>query len=547
MSYNITLPLLLSLPILTFVVLLLIRNIRQMFALAIGSNILLLLAALYIFFFKMNSQVFNTQLNFFYHGIKLLPNLSFGFAADGVSMFFIVATAAIGIFSLWYAYITMVAHEGVASAVSPSITSSSADKMTYYFVLGSQFMILASVGFVLSGDVFSFYIFWELTIIPVFFIIGIWGSANRFYHAMSLFIYTAAGTILMLAGVILLYVIYSTNSMTEIAFSPIGRSPSIITGRYIPELALIMITVAFLVKLPIFPLHGWLKGTYTELPTPAVILVAGLIGKLGIYGIYRINLYLFNGSTIMPTATTIIIILAVATVIYGSLVAFSQKDFKPLVAYGSFAHLGVITLGVMAYSSVALEGAIYQVLTHGVAVAGLFILADQGEKLTGSTSMRAVKGLFMNSPRYTFFLVFFGMAFLGLPPMGTFTSELILFIGLFGHVHTAVFLGALSAVLLSAVYVIFLLQNLVFAQESGKQLWGSGVFAKGRRATLPNYYNKFDAEPDVTFISDDNQDITMKVVFMLGVMGLLLLALGLFPSVLMDIIKTNPLSLRELL
>ncbi len=530
MSYSIVLPLVLSIPVLTFAVLVLVRNTNHMFVVAISSNIVLLGVSLYVFFERMSHTNFNTQLSFVYMGIDLLPNLAFGFAADGISMFFVASAAILGILSLWYAALTM-----------------STGKMTYYLVLGTQFMILASVGFVLSADIFSFYIFWELTIIPVFFMIGIWGGANRFYHAMTLFMYTAAGTILMLVGMVLLYVIYGTNSMGEILSSVIGRTADGFTGKYIPTLALMLITIGFLVKLPILPLHGWLKGTYTELPTPAVILVAGFIGKLGIYGLYRMNSYIFNANEIMSSGTVLIMVLAVATIIYGSIVAFAQKDFKSLIAYGSFAHIGVITLGVVSHSSVALEGAIYQVLTHGLAVAGLFIIADQSEKLTGSTSLRSVRGLFMNSPRFTFFLVVFAMAFLGLPPMGTFTSELILFIGLLGNVNIYIFIGALSAVFLSAVYAIFLVQNLIFAQKDGSPEWSMPLFSKTKAGALPNYYNKFDSSEELSFVEPSTTDIPVNVAVLLGVMGVSLLALGLYPEALMELIKVNPLTLRSFL
>ncbi len=530
MSYSIVLPLVLSLPILTFVVLVLVRNINHMFTIAIASNVALLGVSLYVFFDVMRHTYFNTQLTFFYMGIDLLPNLVFGFTADGISIFFVASAAILGILSLWYAALTM-----------------STGKMTYYFILGTQFMILASVGFVLSADLFTFYIFWELTIIPVFFMIGIWGGANRFYHAMTLFIYTAAGTVLMLVGMVLLYVIYGTNAIPEILSSVIGRTADDFTGRYIPALALMLITIGFLVKLPILPLHGWLKGTYTELPTPAVILVAGFIGKLGIYGLYRMNSYMFNASEIMPSATLLIMVLAVATIIYGSVVAFAQQEFKSLIAYGSFAHIGVITLGVTAQSAVALEGAIYQVLTHGLAVAGLFIIADQSEKLTGSTSLRSARGLFMNSPRFTFFLVVFAMAFLGLPPMGTFTSELILFIGLLGSVNIYIFLGALTAVFLSAVYAIFLVQNLIFSQKDGSPSWSVPLLGKTKAGSLPNYYNKFDSSEDLSFVEPNTTDIPANVVILLCVMGVSLLALGLYPAALMELIKVNPLTLRSLL
>ncbi|MEM1043932.1 MAG: NADH-quinone oxidoreductase subunit M [Bacteroidota bacterium] len=319
------------------------------------------------------------------------------------------------------------------------------------------------LGVFASFDLFLFYIFFELTLIPMYFIIGIWGGENRIYAAVKFVIYTLFGSLLMLVG--LLWVgfaagdavnggVFTTNWYTLVAYGiPLG-----------PQTWLFLLfALAFCIKVPLFPFHTWLPDAHVQAPTGGSVVLAGVLLKMGTYGLVRFCLPFFPNAA--QTFALPIAILALIGIVYGALIAYAQEDAKKLVAYSSVAHLGFVVLGVFAFTTEALQGAMIQMVNHGISTGALFLIIGMLYERRHTRMMADYGGIAKSVPVLTFFMIFSVFASVGLPGLNGFVGEFLILIGTFksevigGWAITAI---ATTGVIFAAVYLLTMLYKTFY-------------------------------------------------------------------------------------
>jgi len=311
----------------------------------------------------------------------------------------------------------------------------------------------AMIGVFVSLDLFLFFVFWELTLIPMYFMIGIWGHERRIYAAVKFILYTMFGSILMLVAILWLYGISGTFDLVDIQQSlRAGSLP------HTTELLLFgAFFLAFAIKVPLFPLHTWLPDAHTEAPTAGSVILAGVMLKLGTYGILRYCVPLFPDAA--KELAPLIGVLAIIGIIYGALVATMQTDLKRLVAYTSVSHLGFVVLGIFAFNSTAIQGAIYQMLNHGVSTGALFLAVGMLYDRRHTHEIKQFGGLATPMPVLMSFFLFIMLSSLALPPLNGFIGEFLILIGTYlGH-HTWASWAA-SGAILSAIYLLWAYQRV---------------------------------------------------------------------------------------
>jgi NADH-quinone oxidoreductase subunit M len=316
------------------------------------------------------------------------------------------------------------------------------------------------MGVFLSLDLFLFYLFWELMLIPMFFLIGIWGHDRNIYSAVKFFLYTLFGSLLMLLAIIGLYLIHGAESgsysfgLTAL----IGTHLSTATGLWLYGAFLL----AFAVKFPLVPLHTWLPDAHTDAPTAGSVILAGLLLKTGAYGLIRFGYPLFPEAA--RTLTPLLIGLAVTGIIYASWIAYAQKDMKRLVAYSSIGHMGFVALGIAVWTPLALSGALLQMVNHGLTTTALFAIVGMLDERAHTRQIKDYGGLWGKVPLLSAFFVLFAMASAGLPGLNNFAGEFLILTGSFKVAHIATTL-AFIGVILPLVYTVRLIQEVVFQEE----------------------------------------------------------------------------------
>ncbi len=356
------------------------------------------------------------------------------------------------------------------------------DRVKEYFI----FMLLLETGMIgvfASLDFFLFYVFWEVMLIPMYFLIGVWGGERRIYAAMKFILYTMIGSVLMLVAIIALYFIHG-NATGTFTFSYPQIQSALASGRVVlsPAIELwlfIAFFLAFAIKVPIFPFHTWLPDAHVEAPTAGSVLLAGVLLKMGTYGLVRFSLPLFPH--ISHLFAPLISMLAIVGIIYGALVAMVQPDMKKLVAYSSVSHLGFIVLGIFSFTVQGLEGAIYQMLNHGISTGALFLLVGVIYDRRHTRLIDEFGGLANRMPVYAAFFLIVTLSSIGLPGLNGFVGEFLVLLGTFGvnHIRTAV---AAVGVILSAVYMLWMYQRV---------MWGR--LENDRNATLPDLVGREQA------------------------------------------------------
>src|SRR5579862_6145011 len=323
----------------------------------------------------------------------------------------------------------------------------------------------AMIGVFVSLDLFLFFVFWELTLIPMYFMIGIWGHDRRIYAAVKFILYTMFGSILMLVAILWLYNVSGTHDLIRTFDLPelqLRLQRGLISLPATTELLMFCaFFLAFAIKVPLFPFHTWLPDAHTEAPTAGSVILAGVMLKLGTYGIMRFCLPLFPYAA--HRLAHIIGVLALIGIIYGALVATIQPNFKRLVAYTSVSHLGFVILGIFSFTTISFQGAIYQMVNHGVSTGALFLGLGMIYDRRHTYEIKEFGGLANPMPVLMAFYLFIALSSLALPPLNGFIGEFLILIGVFQYHHAwAAF--ASSGAVLSAIYLLWSYQRVALGQ-----------------------------------------------------------------------------------
>ncbi len=358
------------------------------------------------------------------------------------------------------------------------------------------------LGVFLSLDLLLFFIFWEIEVIPMYFLISIWGAGRKEYSATKYVIYTLFGSAFMLAGILSLYFATGSLSMVDITTRGLGMVQSVMR----PAPIFFMILTAFAVKLPVFPLHTWLPDAHTDAPTAASVMLAGVLIKMGGYGMIRVVSFFPD---VARQYALILVILAIIGVLYGAAVTMRQTDFKRLIAYSSISHMGYVLLGIFALGKVSLVGASLQMVSHGLVTGLLFAMVGLVMHNTHERDLRNLGGLARQVPIITVVFSIAGLASLGLPTTSGFAAEFITFIG--SYTSTAVpgiqfytILGVLGVVV-TAGYILWMLQRVFYGP------------------VLEKYNEVKDAD-------------ALEKVYMFALVAVIMLV-GIYPAVVTDVLK----------
>ena len=334
-----------------------------------------------------------------------------------------------------------------------------------------SFLILevGMVGVFIALDTFLFYIFWEVVLVPMYLIIGIWGGANRIYATIKFVLYTLVGSLLMLVAILATgYAYQAAHGGTwagAFDFEAL-RAFASSGGGFDPTLQLFAFGaffLAFAIKVPMFPFHTWLPDAHVEAPTAGSVILAGVLLKLGGYGLIRFTLPLFPDAA--HTWAPLIIVLSLIAIIYGAIVALVQPDLKKLVAYSSVSHMGFVTLGIFVFQPQALQGAILQMVNHGLITGALFLLVGVIYERTHDRTIAKMAGLAAPTPVYAAVFGFFAFASAGLPGLAGFVGEFLVLVGTFA-VNPWAAVIATFAMILSAAYLLWMFQRIIFGDLS---------------------------------------------------------------------------------
>ncbi len=317
------------------------------------------------------------------------------------------------------------------------------------------------IGVFIALDLVLFYLFWEVMLIPMYLLIGIWGGENRIYAAVKFFLYTAAGSLLMLAALISLYYYNGGNNFNIVEITRRLTEGTVVIPPGAASWMFLAFFVAFAIKVPLFPFHTWLPDAHVEAPTAGSVVLAGVLLKMGTYGLLRFCLPMFPEAALQYANT--ISWLAVIAIIYGALVAMVQPDVKKLVAYSSVSHMGLIVLGIFAFNLQAIEGATYQMLNHGISTGGLFLLVGMIYDRRHTRQIDEFGGLAQVMPKYAVFFMVITLSSIGLPGLNGFVGEFLTLQGTFLSNPTFGVLGAMG-IILSAVYMLWMYQRVFLGQ-----------------------------------------------------------------------------------
>ena len=366
-------------------------------------------------------------------------NITYSLGVDGLSILLVMLTTfltPISILSTW-------------TAVEERVKE---------FMLFFLLLEVGMVGVFLAQDLFLFYIFWEFTLVPMYFLIGVWGGPRRTYAAVKFFLYTMAGSILMLLAILWLGIYSGTFSLPALIADG-GIPANIQTWLFLAFAA------AFAIKVPMWPLHSWLPDAHVEAPTAGSVILAGVLLKMGTYGFVRFNIPLFPNASVQFAPW--IALLAVIGIIYGAMVSYAQKDVKKLVAYSSVSHLGFVMLGLFALNAQGMEGGILQMVNHGISTGALFLIVGMIYERRHTREMDAFGGLWKIMPVYAVLTLIVTLSSMGLPGLNGFVGEFTILLGAweagqpFGSLGSYWFAGlAAVGVILAAVYMLYMFQKM---------------------------------------------------------------------------------------
>jgi NADH-quinone oxidoreductase subunit M len=317
------------------------------------------------------------------------------------------------------------------------------------------------VGVFAAWDLFLFYVFWEVVLVPMYFLVGIWGHERRIYAAIKFFLYTMAGSVLMLAAIIFLYNRAGTFDYAAILSSL--ESGKVMLSHGEETFLFLAFFIAFAIKVPVFPLHTWLPDAHVEAPTAGSVMLASLMLKMGTYGLLRFCLPMFPNAA--HENASWIVVLAIIGIVYGALVAMVQPNMKKLVAYSSVSHLGFVVLGIFSFTQMGLDGAVYQMLNHGISTGALFLLVGFMYERRHSLAIADFGGVATAAPWLATIFLITTLASIGLPMLNNFVGEFLVLQGTAQANFTWTVFAALG-VILSACYMLWLYQRVFFGQVS---------------------------------------------------------------------------------
>ena len=442
----------------------------------------LILGLVLFFCYSGNGAVF--QFVEKYQWIKSL-GIQYYLGVDAVSMYLITATTLMTAICL--------------------VASWNIKKYVREYFLCILFVESGVIGALAALDLVLFYIFWEVMLIPMYFLIGIWGDYKRIYSTLKFYIYTMAGSVIMLVAIFTLYWLNGKGN-----FEILGMyNMSIPASKQM--LLFLAFFVAFAIKVPLIPFHTWQPDTYVNAPTAGTVLLAAVLSKMGVYGFYRFALPLFPEAAMR--FTPVIATLTLVAVVYISLIAIVQKDMKRLIAYSSVAHLAIIVLGMYLLTTQGVQGAIFQMLNHTVVTGALFLLLGILFERSASRQIKDYSGLAKQMPLYATFFMIAMLASVGLPGTNGFIGEFLLFIGIFkANIFYAVI--ACSGTVLGAIYILWMYQRSFFGpleKEENKKLPDMNVREFGYMIPLiilifvmgvfPQYFIKKFNNTTVSFIN----------------------------------------------
>jgi NADH-quinone oxidoreductase subunit M len=321
-------------------------------------------------------------------------------------------------------------------------------------------MEAAMLGVFVALDFVLFYVFWEAMLIPMYLLIGVWGGPNRLYAAIKFFLYTLAGSVLLLVAILVLY-FYGGRTFDILALSQVTYPAALQTWLFLAFFA------AFAVKVPMFPFHTWLPDAHVEAPTAGSVLLASVLLKMGTYGFLRFSLPMLPDAS--RAMTPFMVVLSIVAIIYGAYMALAQSDLKKLIAYSSVSHMGFVTLGLFVLNQQGIEGAVMQMVNHGITTGGLFLCVGIIYERTHSRLIAENVGLSKPMPQYATFLVIFALSSLGLPGTNSFVGEFLVLVGTFMWSKAATAVASLG-IILAAAYILWMVQRVAFGVPSPHHL-----------------------------------------------------------------------------
>lgn len=401
---------------------------------------------------------FLISLPVFFHFDPSTPRMQLGEVHPWVPQFHINYALGVDGISLWLVILT--------TFLTPFCIACSweaVEKRVKEFMISLLVMETAMLGVFLALDFVLFYVFWEAMLIPMYLIIGVWGGPNRIYAAIKFFLYTLFGSLLLLVAIIALY--FAGGETFDIL--------TLMKGNFSAKFQFWTFWAfffAFAIKVPMFPFHTWLPDAHVEAPTAGSVVLASVLLKMGTYGFLRFCLPLAPSAS--HQFTPFILWLSVAAILYGAFMAMAQADLKKLIAYSSVSHMGFVTLGIFAFNVPGIEGAILQMINHGITTGALFLCVGIIYDRTHSRQIADYGGIVKNMPVYATMLVIFSLSSLGLPGTNSFIGELLVLVGSF-LANKTVGVVAAAGVVGAAVYMLWMLQRVLFGEitkESNRKL-----------------------------------------------------------------------------
>jgi len=365
---------------------------------------------------------------------------SYSLTLDGISLMLVLLTAFINVFCVLISW----------KAINFKVGS------FHFFLL---FLEGCLQGLFMANDLLLFYLFWEMQIIPMFFLVGIWGHANRIHAAVKFLLFTVAGSLFMLIALLGLYILHGQQTgIYTFAWHQLMQTRLSFPVEVLLFLAFLL---AFGIKIPLIPVHTWLPDTHTEAPTAGSVALAGLLLKTGVYALFRFGIPLFpNAAQLFGPA---LMLLGLGGLFYGAWVALCQTNLKRLVAYSSISHMGMIVIGVAIWNPLSLSGAILQMLNHGLSTSALFIMVGMLDERLNSREFAAMGGLWGKMPGFSAFFLLFALSSLGLPGLNNFVGEILILVGTFQARPVIAILGFVGIVF-GVIYILRMVQDSLFGE-----------------------------------------------------------------------------------